>query len=76
VLNFKQEENVKYIIMMGQMTEGFSFVGPFDTEDEAKEAAQFISGRHRANVLELVAYDKDNLPLLPSDLQRMYSKSR
>lgn len=66
---------MKYIIMMGTIEDGFEFVGPFDSRDEAREAASHIT-RHAWAIHEMVAFDKDNLPMLESDLQRMYSNSK
>jgi hypothetical protein len=65
---------MKYIMIIdddGQRT----YVGPFDTEQEAQDAA--IKHVKRPSVFyvdELTAYDADNFPLSTSDLQRMKFK--
>jgi hypothetical protein len=65
---------MKYIMIIdddGQRT----YVGPFDTEQEAQDAAiKHVKRPSIFYVEELTAYDADNFPLSTSDLQRMKFK--
>lgn len=58
-----------FIIVMRD-SRGEAFIGPFESRTEATAAGGHIL-KHDWEVIELVAFDPDNLPLLPSDFDRM-----